>query len=226
MTEPGNLTYERDLFCLRCGYNLRGLSGDPVRCPECGNENPLDVIMAPAATIAGQLRRLETAPTLCVAAIVSLLGGCGTALTIANLSDFGPRIIAATASVLFVGLSPIMWRYGAKRFAESCLYDPTWKPALTRFVFVSLLAFPVVYGAFILGITIPFWFANQFDAFNGIASVVVAIPLAAIAFWFAGRMAKIIHRRATSIITPLQRKVAVRLSNAESPYLPPNEERD
>jgi uncharacterized protein YxjI len=28
-----------DRFCLRCAYNLRGLAGDPVRCPECGTPN-------------------------------------------------------------------------------------------------------------------------------------------------------------------------------------------
>jgi DNA-directed RNA polymerase subunit RPC12/RpoP len=26
--------------CVKCGYNLRGLRGDPVRCPECGFLNP------------------------------------------------------------------------------------------------------------------------------------------------------------------------------------------
>jgi hypothetical protein len=30
-----------DWACLRCGYNLRGLVGDPIRCPECGHSNPL-----------------------------------------------------------------------------------------------------------------------------------------------------------------------------------------
>lgn len=28
-----------DLPCLTCGYNLRGLRGDPVCCPECGSNN-------------------------------------------------------------------------------------------------------------------------------------------------------------------------------------------
>jgi len=30
---------DEDLFCLTCGYNLRALRGDPVRCPECGEDN-------------------------------------------------------------------------------------------------------------------------------------------------------------------------------------------
>lgn len=28
-----------DARCRRCNYNLRGLAGDPVRCPECGREH-------------------------------------------------------------------------------------------------------------------------------------------------------------------------------------------
>ncbi|MGH8629185.1 MAG: hypothetical protein ACREU7_00265 [Burkholderiales bacterium] len=34
--EPQDAALAADLFCLQCGYNLRGLSGDPIRCPECG----------------------------------------------------------------------------------------------------------------------------------------------------------------------------------------------
>lgn len=28
-----------DLYCYACGYNLRGLSGKRIRCPECGVNN-------------------------------------------------------------------------------------------------------------------------------------------------------------------------------------------
>ena len=40
-TSPAVSRDDRDLYCLQCGYNLRGLSGDPRRCPECGHMNPL-----------------------------------------------------------------------------------------------------------------------------------------------------------------------------------------
>ncbi|MBI5865778.1 MAG: hypothetical protein HZB38_15000 [Planctomycetes bacterium] len=33
-------TLSYDAPCARCGYNLRGLSGDPICCPECGGFNP------------------------------------------------------------------------------------------------------------------------------------------------------------------------------------------
>ena len=56
-TEPAP-ALDRDLYCLTCGYNLRGLSGDPVRCPECGNLNPIGDVEIPAEIITKQLRRM------------------------------------------------------------------------------------------------------------------------------------------------------------------------
>lgn len=44
---------EQDLFCQRCGYNLRGLTGD--RCPECGE--PLDTVRAAEPQIPWVYRR-------------------------------------------------------------------------------------------------------------------------------------------------------------------------
>src|SRR3989442_10695322 len=34
LTEKPAKPEDIDLYCLECGYNLRGLSGDPRRCPE------------------------------------------------------------------------------------------------------------------------------------------------------------------------------------------------
>jgi hypothetical protein len=42
VTQPpsaGETAIDRDSRCMQCGYNLRGLFGDPVRCPECGHAN-------------------------------------------------------------------------------------------------------------------------------------------------------------------------------------------
>lgn len=59
---------DEDIFCLECGYNLRGLVGDPVRCPECGVDNPVGYALMPAGDIRLAMNRLETAPTAMVAA--------------------------------------------------------------------------------------------------------------------------------------------------------------
>jgi hypothetical protein len=51
---------DQDLYCLTCGYNLRGLSGDPLRCPECGNPNDLGTAAIPAEMIRRAMRGMET----------------------------------------------------------------------------------------------------------------------------------------------------------------------
>lgn len=59
-----------DIFCLHCGYNLRGLPGDPIQCPECGGRSELRDLRIPATVIARIRRRLETLP-------LYVLQGCG-----------------------------------------------------------------------------------------------------------------------------------------------------
>jgi hypothetical protein len=58
---------DRDLYCLKCGYNLRGLSGDPVRCPECGYDNPIADVEIPADLIAAQLKKMEPGVAVTIA---------------------------------------------------------------------------------------------------------------------------------------------------------------
>lgn len=55
-----------DIYCLYCGYNLRGLSGDPRRCPECGRFNEIAQMAVPAQAITAQLRIMEQYATGCV----------------------------------------------------------------------------------------------------------------------------------------------------------------
>ena len=52
---PGQVPADLDLFCLGCGYNLRGLCGDPRCCPECGTNNRVSDLTIPSHVIAKQL---------------------------------------------------------------------------------------------------------------------------------------------------------------------------
>lgn len=65
---------DEDLYCVSCGYNLRGLFGDPARCPECGLLNDLSIAMIPAEMIRETLRKMESAPTWCVVCACLLTG--------------------------------------------------------------------------------------------------------------------------------------------------------
>ena len=63
----------RNLYCFGCGYNLRGLSGDPRRCPECAKLNAMVDLEVPAEMINRTLRRIQTGPALSTSAFVALI---------------------------------------------------------------------------------------------------------------------------------------------------------
>jgi hypothetical protein len=101
-----------DLPCQKCGYNLRGLSGEIVRCPECGRENATGGLAVSEADVARELRSIESA--LNAGALVQWLG-CSLAvplvamlITVPQSSDellpccFVPAtLVIVTALVLF-----------------------------------------------------------------------------------------------------------------------------
>jgi hypothetical protein len=69
---------ESDLVCTHCEYNLRGLRGDPVRCPECGVWNERGILLIPAEHVRWAVRSVEWGPrwmvVLSVLAVLLLLG--------------------------------------------------------------------------------------------------------------------------------------------------------
>lgn len=137
---------EIDLYCLECGYNLRGLFGDPARCPECGFLNPIGDVEIPAPLISRELRRLETAPAIAAGALALL-----AFLTIAMLpalSDaaFVPELACPAALML---LSVLTWVIAASRFRASCRGQPGWVGVFARYQLVALLLVILVSGVFL-----------------------------------------------------------------------------
>src|SRR5262245_5051728 len=130
---------DRDLFCVHCGYNLRGLSGDPVRCPECGFHNAVAIMEVPAAEITGQLKRMESAPAYSFALLLVLLAGF--ALQPVALGVF--RAIMPCAIVLFAGL--ILFPYALYRARQSCRAQPGWLLAMLAYYLFGAL---MMIGAF------------------------------------------------------------------------------
>jgi hypothetical protein len=55
-----------DVYCRSCGYNLRGLQGDPVRCPECGGLTDLALALLPAWAIRRAISQMENMPAYCL----------------------------------------------------------------------------------------------------------------------------------------------------------------
>lgn len=151
---PPERGFSFDIFCLQCGYNLRGLAGDPIRCPECSFHNPLGDVEVPAPLIRRQLARMEEAPLLCVLALpIGVIVGFITATTL--LVKVGTPVSWQTTALpgaLAAGGSAalIVFVYGAVRFRSGCLRQPGWVAALARYLFGAFLALGAMIGAYLL----------------------------------------------------------------------------
>jgi hypothetical protein len=201
-----------DLYCLECGYNLRGLSGDPRRCPECGYKNPLGDLEIPAPLIARQLKEMETAPAMCLASLL-LASVSGLVLLVCFVEKEAGhiRVNPCIASCPFVLLLCLPAYVGnVRRFQQSCQRKKGWGAALWRYHVYGLgIIGSVLFLAF-LGLQIassrttflPPWRVGRYQtpAFIAVWVGVIAV------IYFGGRWA---HRRAKELMEPLQREVAI-----------------
>jgi hypothetical protein len=135
--DPRLLSGDVDFYCLECGYNLRGLAGDPKRCPECFYANPIGDLAVTAKDINRQLRRLETGPTGCVAGLLFLAVG----LFALFVAWWPPSLLVCTVGV-------VAWAAGARTFRDSCRGQAGWLWALLRFQLYGL-------GIIVLGLAVP-----------------------------------------------------------------------
>lgn len=140
--QPETLPDDTDLYCLECGYNLRGLSGDPRRCPECFHMNPVGDLVIPADDIRRQIRKMEGGAGLCVAGLLIIVLGLWSFL--------GTEGVLVLMSSALVGVA--VWSRGMVRFRDSCRDRAGWGWALARYHF---------YGGCMLGMGFGAWLACQ-----------------------------------------------------------------
>ncbi|MBN2447615.1 MAG: hypothetical protein JXO22_12855 [Phycisphaerae bacterium] len=91
-----------NLECLHCGYSLRGLPGDPIRCPECGTDVP---VAGYAQAWHAQSRRRRRGSLR--GGDVSQIGVVGVLFGMVSYFNnplMGLAAAAAGAAVLFVGV--------------------------------------------------------------------------------------------------------------------------
>ena len=157
---------------MQCGYNLRGLSGDPVTCPECGFLNPRRKPPSVAYHIENRRRSLES--SLGVSVIGQL--GVGAAIILATTGLVWDALAAFAA-----GIGAFIW--GGRSFKRKCGTLPgrmrvfsAYQLVMGAAVLVAVLAVLELTGLFIVPMPFlsPVWRARL-----SIAAIVL-VPIASV----------------------------------------------
>lgn len=215
-TSPvGSLPEDANLYCLNCGYNLRGLSGDPRRCPECGHLNPLGDLELPAEMISRQLRRMETAPTVCVGTALAL--SVYLLLTVyavvSSPRDLGLRMTLSCCWMMPILIALVIWVSSVRSFRASCGAKPGWQRILWHYHLYGMGSSGIVLCGYLIapmliGRLVPGMHASkvlQPMMFLSVGWTVVVLVLIA---WQAPR----VRAKAREEMHALQREVAVSIS--------------
>ena len=200
---------DANLYCLTCGYNLRGLTGLQRRCPECGHVNEVALLRIPARAIAEQIVRLETAPALCMGALLSMSLGllCVYMVLVHNPWQRSQLLVMSLACLT---LGAVVAPLAAWRFAVSCRYLPGWGWALLRFLAVAVAMFVVGYGGIIGAIVLGIHLAQAGNATWGRMLLAWAMGLGTAVLALIGVLR--LHLVARRQIVGMQRGTAVEMA--------------
>ncbi len=196
-----------DLYCLHCGYNLRGLCGDPRRCPECFYLNPMGDLHLPADLITKQLRAMETAPSFCLGSIL-VIGPClASIISIIFVRGHDPAALVC-GGVTFAAFVSV-WAVGAIRFRASCQHKSGWFAALMKFHAYGLIMGVLMVGSVLFCMWVLSELSRPTSSGLSLAVKVLACIMLIVLTCFAVKWG---NRKAKEDVEPLQREVAVTIA--------------
>jgi hypothetical protein len=149
--------------CPRCGYDLRGLPGPLLNCPECGVQTRAADI--PAAS-QRRLRELQGAGDGLVHASVALLAAAGLAL-------LGSGMHLVLGVVVLGGLLGLA---AARTCRRLLAHESEWPAAFTNYVQLTVLLAGLPFAAWAVA-TVAAWRLRTSDATSPIEIVDAAISL-------------------------------------------------
>lgn len=196
----------RDLYCLKCGYNLRGLpAGEHARCPECGYDNPLSLASVPAEEIRRALQKLELMPVAFLT-FTAIAVWAAVLAVVWQVRETGPTLCVATAAMMallcaFACL--MMFRYQSK-------HNANWLGAFLRYQITGAVAvFVLSMPALVVFIAINLdWRSSKVDSVSFVA--VLAGVLLMMLFGFVARP---LSRFAKAPMQQMQRERAVQIAH-------------
>ncbi|MCH7703526.1 MAG: hypothetical protein IIB61_00305 [Planctomycetes bacterium] len=193
-TAPDGAIVE-NIYCLQCGYNLRGLSGDPVRCPECGEKNSLGSAAIPARHIERALRSMETAPTWCVA--FSLPTGLFLALASSGIEQASLCLAASAVCIL-------IWWWLCRLTRTEFDGQPGWRKILISFHVAA--AFSIFETCAVASAVVTLGRGSE------AMDIYLALPIIGIPLLIWGWQ---IYQRARDELRSMQRDTAVRIAKGK-----------
>ncbi|MGE3183010.1 MAG: hypothetical protein AB7N71_15395 [Phycisphaerae bacterium] len=191
MTSAG---IDEDLYCLGCAYNLRGLAGEYLRCPECGSMNSADALRIPAEHINRKLLQLESSAAASVLFIV-------LTFLIFFVTVLQPRIARYLGVQLLTLGFLVMWSISVWRFRWSCDRQTGWLSLLVEYWFIALFFHSLILTPMLVMLLVDISERAICFLYLFFGVFVVAVIL----------LARPAHRRLQRKMEPLQRSVALRV---------------
>ena len=212
-SQPQSLEVTFDCECMECGYNLRGLSGEPVRCPECGHLNPVHEVQVTPEAIAWQLRRMETPLAVCALAAVVGVPMAGATIYLAVVNPPTLRDGVFPCFPLSSVVSVVAWCVGLVQFRSACEYQAGWARAFWRYqVRAVLSAACVATPTLLIAERLGQYGSNVHDAGRRVWIALSMMLVFAAIIIIAVRGARRLHGRLRETIEPLVRETAMRLA--------------
>ena len=142
------LPFDHDLSCPNCGYNLRGLWGDPLRCPECGHVYAREYLLREFGLPARRFKDLRQALDALTTGLLAFCGLlapwiCGVVL-LRNAVVLSVAVHLAVVGVLLVVVTTIL---GPVRQIRRMSGGPEWVRPLVLYQLVTIGRAAVIGGA-------------------------------------------------------------------------------
>jgi hypothetical protein len=117
--DPSQWLLTGNLPCLGCQYNMRGLVGPLVQCPECGHTNDLarPQLWETSELPLGIRERQHWPATAGLVSLLVLLSGFFVVVAIMGGGLISPGFIIA---LLICAAFVVLWLWNCKRFIASC----------------------------------------------------------------------------------------------------------